>query len=146
MSDLIKVDNLPNVSEHLKEALETVQETLESVDNPSIPKIHFKEKLKLDEGDEGTDKLHCILLYVKNTNAWYAKPYNPSDPAPPDCASNDGKKPTHGEMKQAETCKLCPRNQFGSDRNGGPGKDCKNMKMLLKQVRVLNFLKRRKIV
>ena len=128
MTQLILTDETKALaSVAMLEAVEALQENLESVEDPRPPKIKFKEGFTLAEGENHLAEFEAIIVFAKNANAWYQGKYDPRDPQPPDCASSDGKVPDRGEEKQAESCKVCPRNEFKKD---GSGKDCKNMKVL----------------
>jgi len=66
-----------------------------------------------------------IIVDHHPVNALWMNEYDGSNNQP-DCSSFDGKTGIdgNGEVKQ---CANCPYNQFGSARNGGKGKACKNM-------------------
>ena len=71
------------------------------------------------------------VLYSHNANAYWANSSDDSETTPPDCGSNDGIKPDHGDNQQSKICATCPMNQFESAAVG-KGKACKNtIKMLM---------------
>lgn len=127
MTDLMLTDEDVKAlaSEALQKRMGAIMKTLESVENASLPKIHFKSGFRLSEDGDEVKSFQAIIVYAKNSNAWYKGSYDPRSPAPPSCASSNGLKPTHGDEIQADSCKKCPRNSF---RDGK--KDCKNMKVL----------------
>lgn len=70
------------------------------------------------------------MLDHRNFNRYYTKPYDPQNPAPPDCfaiSKNLSTMAPHEDAaeKQSKTCAECPMNQFGSAANG-KGKACRN--------------------
>jgi hypothetical protein len=69
--------------------------------------------------------LPLVILAYEHERAYYVKPYQPDVMAVPDCYSYDGEKP-HAKAKvpQADRCKDCRFNEFGSAQNG-KGKACK---------------------
>lgn len=66
-----------------------------------------------------------IIVDHHPVNALWMNEYDGSNNQP-DCSSFDGKTAvdSNGETK---SCANCPYNQFGTARNGGKGKACKNM-------------------
>lgn len=66
-----------------------------------------------------------IIVDHHPVNALWMNEYDGSNNQP-DCSSFDGKTAvdSNGEIK---SCANCPYNQFGTARNGGKGKACKNM-------------------
>ncbi len=65
------------------------------------------------------DERYLDVIIVKAapkvSRVFYSGPYNPDNPAPPDCWSNDGERPDQSaQNKQAMTCMNCPQNQAGS--------------------------------
>lgn len=77
------------------------------------------------EGDMIVSSFEAIILYQKkkNNNAYWVTAYDPTSASPPDCRSDDG---ITGIGTPGGSCKVCPLNQFGSDKNG-KGKACKNI-------------------
>lgn len=70
------------------------------------------------------------ILDYHPANAWWEDQSDDSPSAPPNCASSNGVRPDQGDMIQSNACASCERNKFGSDRAGGPGKDCTNMRIV----------------
>lgn len=140
MSNLVIRDDVRALaSPAMLEAVDALRENLATVENPQLPKIHFKDGFTMNEGEKTIYEFNGIILFAKNQNAFYLKPYNPSNTQPPDCFSPDGITPTQGVAIQAQSCvanlqpdgtrKLCPHNEFGSSPTGN-GKRCKNMKVI----------------
>lgn len=108
----------------------------------SVPRISLKGKrFKFTNGDEeskSTETIHVAILAVEPpgqlmNKVFYKGGYNPSDTAPPDCASSNGISPDAWVSDPcAETCAKCPNNMFGSATNqsGKKAKACKDSKVL----------------
>lgn len=83
-----------------------------------------------------------ILLHIDPQRAWWEsgigegkKDGGAQTGQVPDCYSRDLIVPDPESAKpQAKTCAECRFNQFGSDRKGGRGKDCKEARRLFIQV------------
>lgn len=78
-----------------------------------------------EDQPELVNEITGIIVDHHSINALWMKPYDGANEQP-DCSSFDGKTailPT-GELK---SCAECPYNEFGSARDGGKGKLCKNM-------------------
>lgn len=99
-----------------------------------------KKKLMRTDEDGEISPVASIKVIILNYNqkrgrALYdqAKPYNPADPQPPICWSQDGVKPSDSvEAKQHPTCNGCPMAAKGSGRPGpnGPTIACGQHRML----------------
>lgn len=81
------------------------------------------------------DTIRCVILAHLLENSWYEEDYDPNKPASPSCyafGSHDSEmKPMpECDAPQAAFCRECPKNEWGSDRKGGKGKDCKNVRRL----------------
>lgn len=79
------------------------------------------------------DERYLDVIIVKAapkvSRVFYAGPYNPDNPAPPDCWSNDGERPdATAQNKQAPTCMNCPQNQAGSGQ--GNSRACRYQQRL----------------
>ncbi len=75
--------------------------------------------------------LKVIILDYAFENAYYTSSYDPDDPQPPGCFAVAKRKedlapPDSAPAPQADSCKECPRNEWGSDPKGGRGKACRN--------------------
>ncbi|MEG1232232.1 MAG: hypothetical protein RSE18_00225 [Acinetobacter sp.] len=108
----------------------------------SVPRVSLKAKrFKFINGEEeskGTDSIHVAILAVEPpgqlmNKVFYKGGYNPTDTAPPDCASSNGIAPDAWVSDpQADTCAKCPNNMFGSAISpaGKKSKACKDSKVL----------------
>ncbi len=98
---------------------------------PQIKIIHAGQLFKMPDESKVGD-FEGVILDQHPANAFWEKDMSESGgSAVPDCFSMDSITPDKKcEKKQFENCTDCPKNQFGSDRKGGNGKDCKNMKRL----------------
>lgn len=79
-----------------------------------------------DGKKESKETITCAILFVRDTRAYYEKPYEDSRGGPPQCYSNDG---LVGMGTPGGACKPCKFNQFGSADRGG-GKKCSEKKQL----------------
>lgn len=80
------------------------------------------------------NEIQVVVLDYATHNKLYFTPFNPQNPAPPDCYAmgkvlrdlvpeDDSPSPQH------DKCATCPMNQFGSAANG-KGKACSNRRLL----------------
>jgi|SRR5271155_480624 hypothetical protein len=83
------------------------------------------------------NKLQCIIVASMMQRLFYPNPFNPNKPESPSCfAFHDGEDGVpwlpHEKVhdRQADTCALCPRSEWGSDLKGGKGKACKEVRKL----------------
>jgi len=90
---------------------------------------HQNQAWELPDGDV-VKKFKGIILHIQNGNVWWEKSFDETGGnVPPDCYSLNGIKPSpQSNMMQANTCRECKQNVFGSD--GKRGKACKNMKRI----------------
>lgn len=122
--------NLRDMPDDVWDEFEDVND-MESV-QPRLPQIviaHQAQMFKMPD-ESKVEKITGIIIDNNPVNAWWEKSFDETGGGtPPDCSALDGIRPDQGCPKpQAETCLVCPRNQFGSD--GGRGKACKNMRRL----------------
>ena len=123
-----------NVQEQLRKELDTLKER---VDPPSGFMISTKGKVfTLPNGASSDGPLTCVILDWVTANSYFEGIYNPKDPQPPVCFATarevDSIAPSkNSPQPQAKTCKDCPKNEWGSDPQGGKGKACKNTRKLL---------------
>lgn len=83
--------------------------------------------------DLGTE-IQIVVLDFTSKNMFYDRPYDPNNPAPPACFAqgkvlDDMKPEPDCPAIQADACKVCPLNQFGTGTNG-KSKACKNTREL----------------
>lgn len=119
------------VPEELVERLAAAQENLVSVEMSTLPKVRMtSDGVVLTDGEVPLTELEVIVLHTRKTNTYYKNTYNKNKIEPPTCFSLDGVKPELGvKEKQNETCRGCPKAQFGTSAMGS-GKACRNLKPL----------------
>lgn len=81
------------------------------------------------------NKLDVIVIAATHTNLFYEDKYDPNNMTNPVCfayseSGQDMKPHPNSAKPQHDNCDLCPRNQWGSDPDGGRGKACKNSRSL----------------
>ncbi len=109
----------------------------------SIPRVSLRGRVFrfIEGGDEvfrSTDPVDVVIYGVEPepgrfVKTFYLAKYSGTDNTPPDCASDDGVKPSAWiQNPQAPLCATCPNNQFGSasGRNNKPSKACKDAKRI----------------
>lgn len=95
-------------------------------------KIQLKGKqFNLPDGSQ-TDELQVVIVDFIATNNFYEGAYDPKNITPPACFAigqviTQMVPSDNSPVKQADSCGVCPMNQFGS---AGDGKACKNMRRL----------------
>lgn len=104
----------------------------DSVPPPSGRTISTKGKVfTFPSGKTSQGPIEAIILDHRNLNKYYSAAYNPNNLVPPDCfalskqAVNFVPHPA-SLKKQAEACKDCPWDEWGSAPNGSKGKACRN--------------------
>ncbi len=128
--------NLPMLSDP-EGAKQIIQENLDGLGDMKFDKIDMPSGggISFTIIDENNKKiplteLSGVLLHKKPFKAWYIKSFDEKDEDDigiPDCFSEDN---VHGSgceeagIPEGQLCKTCPKNQWGSDRRGGKGKDC----------------------
>lgn len=119
---------LVNLQEQLKQELATLKNTVPTISGRAIS---TKGKVfTLPDGTSSPGPIQLVVLDHRNFNRYYTAAYNPQDIKPPLCfaISKDlDLKPHEAATEpQAESCEICPHNQWGSAPNGGKGKACRN--------------------
>src|SRR5690606_5182325 len=105
-------------------------------EQPDYVNISFKGGIfTINEEPVANNRLEMIILDYRFENAWYRDNYNPNRPTAPQCRALsyggvDRDPSEKSEERQSDLCDTCPKNEWGSDRNGGRGKDCKNSRRL----------------
>lgn len=123
--------NLPvNYEEQLaKEAAEITKR----ISSPSGDRIRFNGNSAFitPDGMEGKT-IEAVIVDFMSSNLFYDSAFDREKPQPPGCFAI-GTEPSmlvpspNSPNKQADTCTVCPNNQFGSS---GKGKACKNTRLL----------------
>jgi hypothetical protein len=96
------------------------------IDAP-LPQINILRETPMFETPDGetVKTVTGHIIYWHNANQYYEEEYGSGEPGAPTCCSSDGMKPDGGTMMQCQTCKDCPKNVYGSGRDGR-GKACQN--------------------
>lgn len=119
---------IASINESIKAELDQVRN---STPTPSTNSISTKGKVfTFPDGQTNPGPLQIVVLDWRNFNRYYTKPYDPQNPAPPDCFAiakdlNDLAPHEEAQDPQASDCASCPMNEFGSAPNGR-GKACRN--------------------
>lgn len=117
---------------------ELAKETAELANRIAAPtgkkiKLTKKKTFKLPDGTESAGPLTVVILDFVSANTFHDSPYKEGEYSAPACFAigldvNDKLVPSKNSPdKQADTCKDCPNNEFGSK---GDGKACKNLRKL----------------
>lgn len=129
-----------SVQEQLRKELDTLKDR---VDPPSGYMVGTKGKVfTLPNGASSDGPLTCVVLDWVSANSYFEGIYNPKDPQPPVCfavareparavPSDNSPKKQHDRCVGDLEHKGCPMNAWGSDKQGGKGKACKNTRRLL---------------
>jgi len=131
---MTKKQEVLNVQEQLRKELDTLKDR---VDPPSGFMISTKGKtFTLPDGSADDGPLICVVLDWVTSNNYFEGLYNPKEPQPPVCFAIGREVATIAASKnapkaQGTLCKECPKNEWGSDPQGGKGKACKNTRRLL---------------
>jgi hypothetical protein len=113
-----------------KRVVETLRERIQSASGDNIK---TQDKVfKLPNGVESPGPLAVVILDFVSQNAFYEGGWVDGSVVPPDCiAVGDNPRtliPSDKSLKkQAESCAICPNNEFGSK---GKGKACANNRLL----------------
>ncbi len=102
------------------------------MENPRIPRIKaVGNGLVVDpEATEPAKEFQGLVIYGKKYKAFYAKDWVKGSKEIPDCFSHDSVAPEADvKARQNPTCKGCPKNQFGTAKQG-KGKACRDIRQL----------------
>ncbi|MBT9153370.1 MAG: hypothetical protein DDT39_00027 [Firmicutes bacterium] len=107
-----------------------------SISQPSGNRIRAEATgdFVLPDGTNIGNSFQAVIVDFVSRNTFYSSPYNPQNPAPPDCYAigrDIGAMAPEQDSPalQADKCATCPLNQFGSGSNG-KSKACKNTREL----------------
>ena len=110
-----------------------VQET----EKPSGMWVSFKGgQLVIGGNPQPKNKAEVVIVHSVFENQLYKDRYDPNNPQAPMCyalAENDDELVPHIDATvrvSPDGCKVCPKNEWGSDPGGGKGKACKNVRRL----------------
>lgn len=92
-------------------------------------------RLAIDKVPCANNKLDVIVIAHTTEYALYEGKFDPNNPQPPVCYAfgkdEQSMSPHEKSTKPQHTdCATCPKNQWGSDPDGGKGKACKNTRRL----------------
>lgn len=121
--------SLLDIQEQLRQELELQRASLPAASTSKIKTA--EKKFTLPGGKPTEGPIEAIILDWRYFNAYYSKLYNRNSPAPADCSAlgkiEDEMAPLKSSPNmQCESCVSCPKNEWGSDPQGGRGKACKN--------------------
>ena len=90
-----------------------------------------------EDGIVRTKEIAGAVVYFRDLRAWWIQSFEEKQggAVPPDCQSQDnvrgiGKFGKGSEANPTGLCAQCPKSQWKSDRKGGPGQDCSQMRAL----------------
>jgi len=98
------------------------------IDAP-LPQVEILREIPQFKTPEGATVKTIVghIIYWHHANQYYDSEFGEGEQGPPKCASPDGIKPmcTDEMEPQADVCRTCPKNQYGS-ADEGKGKACQN--------------------
>ena len=82
--------------------------------------------------EDSAKEIEGVIIFTHRLNGYWpnAMGANPDGDKAPLCSSMDGINGMNRETGEIRDCATCPFNQFGSSRDGGKGKACKNMRRM----------------
>lgn len=101
----------------------------------AVIRVTQDKQFALPDGTKTRDPLRLVIVDFQSMNRYYPNGYDKDNITPPACAAI-GEIPINlvpfknSPERQADTCKDCEKNAWGSDPNGGKGKACKNTRIL----------------
>lgn len=122
---------LVDIKEEMRKQVEAIKGRISAPSGDFI-KVQQDKKFKMPDGATNPGPLSVVILDFVSANYFYDRPYKEGEVVPPACyALNEQPelmKPSEkSPLKQADTCKQCPNDQFGSN---GRGKACTNTRLL----------------
>lgn len=106
-------------------------------ERPAVSRISLKSGIMTFGGTAmPNNKMEALVMAASFRNVWYAGRYDPNNIVNPNCfalAENDDDMAPHPNVSEPvhPTCSGCPKNEWGSDPNGGRGKACKQTRRLV---------------
>lgn len=128
---------LSGISSERFAALAQKAKDVAAKERPSISKISLKAGVMALGGQPIKDnKLDAVVLVAAYRNTYYKDRYDANNIVNPDCfafsMSDEDLAPAAGVVHpQHPKCEGCPNAEWGSDRNGGRGKACKETRRLV---------------
>lgn len=122
---------LVDIQAELKKRKEGITKRIQAPSGDFI-RVTQDKKFKLPDGTSGPGPLNLVILDFICVNMFYDRPYKEGDKTPPACLAI-GEEPLSmvpdpvSPDKQADSCGVCPNNQWGSK---GAGKACTNTRVL----------------
>jgi hypothetical protein len=123
---------------HWKERMVALAKQTKAAEKPQGGFISLKGgRMSYNDETLPGDKINAIIIDYRKDNEFYPEKYDSKNPATPLCwaivrphevlaPGND----VPDEDKQAPTCDVCPRAEWGSALDGGKGKACKESRRL----------------
>lgn len=122
-----------NLQERIKKDLEAAQQGVEATNVERIRQSGKGFKLPGDDANKAVSSIKGVIVDFISSNMHYPEDYDEANPSPPDCFAQ-GRVPRDlvpdpsSTNQQAESCKVCEHNKFGSGK--GNAKSCKNTRQL----------------
>lgn len=123
-----------------KEKMAAVTAQASAMAAPKGGFLSFKSgRLSYDDTPIPGDKINVVVIDFLLENTWYKDDYNAMKPASPSCYAfgrDESELEPHDDCEapqgseESTLCADCPNNEWGSDRKGGRGKDCKNTRRI----------------
>ena len=135
-------DNLPAVQERYQimtfepaELKEIISENLggAGMSHLDLPRVRIPTgggtqwTIPDPEGEKSERVLKGIIVYQTVARGYWEASFDEGGGQPPTCYSNDGKT---GQGDPGGDCSTCKFNQWNSDRRGGKGKACRELRLL----------------
>ena len=113
--------------------LETLQKRLSPASGDKI-RVGQNKVFSFPDGTSTPDPFQCVIVDFIASNDFYETGFDKDDISPPDCFARGTEPNTlmpspNSPSKQADSCAVCPNNQWGSGPRG-KGKACKNARLL----------------
>lgn len=129
-----QIIDLPVVQNDTTESmLASIQNKIQGPSGDKIRVTQFK-KFRLPSGEETDGPLEGVIVDFVSANVFYKDGFDKDNMGPPDCFAINPEPnllvpSPNSPDRQAESCAVCPNNQFGTGARG-KGKACKNTRVL----------------
>lgn len=128
--------NLPaNIADSLKAEVAGIQQRIGAPSGNRI-KVTQKKTFRMPTGEENPGPIMAVILDFISLNRYYPGTFDPDDITPPDCFALGTEVATmapHASVpantRQADSCAVCPQNQWGTAARG-KGKACQNGRLI----------------
>lgn len=133
LSPATQSKSLANIDAELANEVANIKNTIGQPGGNRL-KVEVKGSFTSPEGLDLGDELQVVVLDYTSRNNFYSTPWDPNNPAPPDCYAigkviADMAPEDDSPQKQNDDCRTCPLNAFGSGQ-GGSGKACQNRRLV----------------